>query len=75
MQTFAGGAEHTFGEPVHAPAAHVSATVHALPSSQGASSTNAYWQTPPSHVPVSAWQAVGGVSHVPHVSTEPSLEP
>jgi hypothetical protein len=72
MQTFAGGASHTIGVPVQAPAAQVSATVQALPSSQVASSTNAYWQTPPSHVPVSAWHAVGGLLHAPQVSTEPS---
>jgi hypothetical protein len=54
MQTFAGAASHTSGVPVHAPAEHVSATVHALPSSHVASSTNAYWHTPPSQVPVSA---------------------
>jgi hypothetical protein len=54
MQTFAGGAAQTFGVPVHPPAEHVSATVHALPSSHEASSMNAYWQTPASQVPVSA---------------------
>ena len=54
MQTFAGGASQTFGVPVQPPAEQVSATVHALPSSHVASSTNAYWQTLASHVPVSA---------------------
>jgi hypothetical protein len=51
MQTFAGAAPHTIGVPLQPPAEHVSATVHALLSSHVASSMNAYWQAPASHVP------------------------
>jgi hypothetical protein len=65
MHTAAGGVEHGLGVPLQLPPVQVSSTVQALPSSQGAPSTNVYSHLPATHFPIGLWHTVGGALQAP----------